>query len=459
MKDLTSGPIPRLLVQLALPIMAGILVQTLYFLVDLYFVSRLGEQALAGVGSAGNVMFVVLALTQVLNVGTVALISHAVGRREREEANLVFNQSLGLALAGTLLTLALGYALDDRYMQAMGADAGTSAAGIAYLHWYLPALAMQFGLTSMGAALRGTGIVKPTMLVQLLTVLLNVVLAPVLIAGWGTSHPLGAAGAGLASFLSVGAGMVLMVAYFVRLEHYVGFDSAQWAPRPRAWRKLLAIGLPSGAEFVLMFLVNGAIYWIIRGFGPAAQAAFGVGSRLMQAIFLPAMAIAFAASPLVGQNFGAGRSERVRETCRVALTLSGLLMFALTLLARLRPQWLIGGFSSDPAVLEFGTTYLRILCLNFVASGITFTCSSVFQGLGNTVPSLLSSASRVVMFLAPALWIAARPGFRIEQIWYLSVVSVALQALLSLWFLRSELRRRVVAPLRAASAGGSALAG
>ncbi len=100
-----------------------------------------------------------------------------------------------------------------------------------YLYWFLPGIALQFALVSMGSALRGTGIVKPTMVVQMVTVLLNVVLAPVLIAGWGTGHPMGVAGAGLASTISVACGVVVLCLYFRRLEKYVAVHADQLRPR------------------------------------------------------------------------------------------------------------------------------------------------------------------------------------------------------------------------------------
>jgi putative MATE family efflux protein len=295
----------------------------------------------------------------------------------------------------------------------------------------------------MGSALRGTGIVKPTMVVQMLTVVLNIVLAPVLIAGWGTGRPLGVSGAALASLISIAAGTAVLAIYFIRLETYVRFHRDEWRPRFEVWRRMLAIGLPAGAEFLLMFVVSASVYWIIRDFGSAAQAGFGIGSRIMQAIFLPAMAIAFAVSPIAGQNYGAGHGARVRETLRVALMMSSVLMLALTLFAQIRPQWLIAGFTSDEQVLDFGTTYLRMLSWNFVATGIVFACSSLFQALGNTVPSLLSTLSRVLLFVLPAVWLSHQPGFHIEQVWILSVISVTLQAVISYLLVRRELRIRL----------------
>jgi Na+-driven multidrug efflux pump len=175
MKDLTDGSIAKNILQMALPIAAGMFFQTLYFLIDLYFVAGLGDAALAGVGAAGNVMFIVFALTQVLGVGTVTLISHAVGRKDRVDATLVFNQSLVLSASCALVTLLLGYALAPLYMHTLGSDLPMAQAGIRYLQWFLPSLGLQFALVVMGSALRGTGIVQPTMLVQVVTVILNAV--------------------------------------------------------------------------------------------------------------------------------------------------------------------------------------------------------------------------------------------------------------------------------------------
>ncbi len=453
MKDLTQGPVTRLLVAMAVPIAIGMLFQTLYFLVDLYFVARLGDAAIAGVSTAGTISFVILALTQMLGVGTVALVSHAVGRKDQAEANLVFNQSVLLSAICGVLTLAAGFLVGGPYVRSVAADPAAAAAGVAYLYWYTPGLALQFALVAMGSALRGTGIVQPTMIVQMLTVILNTVLAPVLIAGWGTHHPLGAAGAGLASSISVAFGVLFLWIYFLRLEHYVGLRPDQWGPRLPVIRRILNVGLPAGGEFFMLFVILGVIYWVIRGFGPAAQAGFGVGGRVMQALFLPVMAIAFAVPAVAGQNFGAHQYVRVRETFRRAALLSSVLMLAITLLCQWRPELFIEGFTRQPEAVAVGSTYLRVISWNFLATGLIFTCSGLFQALGNTWPSLLSSGARLLTFVLPAVWLSTLPHFTLMQVWYLSVASVTLQALTSLLLLQRELRRRLATP--PAAAGGA----
>jgi len=452
MKDLTDSSIVRNILQMAVPIAAGMFFQTLYFLIDLYFVSSLGSAALAGVGAAGNVMFIVLALTQVLGVGTVTLISHAAGRKDRADAMLVFNQSLALAASCALLTLLLGYSLAVYYMRALGSDAATVSAGIQYLHWFLPSLALQFALVVMGSALRGTGIVQPTIIVQIITVALNALLAPILIVGWLTGIKMGVAGAGLASSLAVAVGVIMLGLYFHRLEKYVGFDSSQWRPRFEVWGRLLRVGLPAGGEFALMFLFMAVMYWIIRRFGPDAQAGFGIGMRVMQSMFLPAMAVAFAAAPIVGQNYAAGKFDRVRETYGFAILIGSCIMVCLTLYCQWGSAAAIRAFTHDATAQAVGSEFLQVISWNFLASGVVFTSSAVFQGLGNTMPAVWSSASRIVTFVVPSLMLAAQPHFQLIQLWYTSVASVALQAVFSLWLVRNEFRRRLPDGIRARAA-------
>jgi Na+-driven multidrug efflux pump len=164
MKDLSTGSIPGHIATMSITMAIGILVQTLYFFIDLYFVSKLGDAVIAGVTSAGNIWFVVLALTQILNVGTVALVSHAVGAQQRERANLVFNQSLLLSIYVGVFVIGGVYLVAPVYMHTVGADTATARAGIDYLYWFAPGLGLQFPMIAMFATLRGTGIVKPTMI-------------------------------------------------------------------------------------------------------------------------------------------------------------------------------------------------------------------------------------------------------------------------------------------------------
>ncbi|OAF11033.1 MATE family efflux transporter [Bradyrhizobium centrolobii] len=448
MKDLTRGSVVSHILSMAPPIVVGMITIMICQLVDLYFVSGLGEAAVAGVAAAGNAGFLVNALMQVLGVGTVALIAHAVGRKDRGDANLVFNQSVVLSALFGLATLLAGFALSRRYMRSIAADETTIEAGTTYLLWFMPALALQFATQVMASALRATGIVRPSMLVQALAVIINIALAPVLIMGWGTGHALGVAGAGLASSIAVFIGVLMLLVYFLKLERYVAFHPAQWRPQLRQWKRILNVGLPAGGEFAMIFIFMAVVYYVLRDFGPAAQAGFGIGTRVLGLIQMPALAIALAAGPIAGQNFGAGNSDRVRETFVKAALIGTAVMIAFTLLAQLKPGLLLAGFSNDRETMAVALLFLRIISFNMVAQGLIFTCSSMFQGLGNTKPVLWSSAMRVFTYALPAIWLSTRPGFRMEHVWYLSIAATTLQAAMSLWLLRREFGKRLVSRRR-----------
>jgi Na+-driven multidrug efflux pump len=231
--------------------------------------------------------------------------------------------------------------------------------------------------------------------------------------------------------------------YFNRLEKYVSVQPGLWRPRLPVWKRMLGIGFPAGGEFLLMFAFMAVIYWAIRDFGAAAQAGFGLGSRITQAIFLPAMALAFAAPAVAGQNFGARRADRVLETFRWTVIMSGAVMLCLTLVCQFNSTWLVQGFSSDPQVVQIAATFLEFMSWNFVPSAIIFTCSGLFQAMGNTWPAMFSTATRILTFVIPVIWVSGTQDFHIEQVWILSVAAVALQALLSYLLLQREFRRRL----------------
>ncbi len=403
MQDLTTGPITRHLLKTTGFMLVTMLFQTLYFLIDLYWVGRLGTPAVAAVGIAGNLTFIVLALTQMLGVGTTAVISHAVGRKDAPEAVMLFNQAQVLAMVTGALFLVVGLATRLPYARGMAADARTAELAAQYLAWFVPAMALQFGLVAMGAALRAIGNFKTGMVVGTATVIINMILAPFLIFGWGTGHPLGVAGAAISSLVAIVVGLVWLTAYFWKVGSFLRFDPSAWRPRPDVWKRMLSIGLPSGVEFGITTVYLALVYSITRPFGAAAQAGFGIGIRIIQAGFMPVVALAFSVAPVAGQNFGARLAQRVKDTFKDAAWMAVSLMVVFAVACHLLPAPFVRVFSKDPDVIAVGTEYLRIISFNYVASGLVFVASSTFQAMGNTVPSLIASVVRIALVAIPGL--------------------------------------------------------
>ena len=442
MRDLTQGAIWRHLVGMAVFIGAGLIVNTLYMLIDLYFVSRLGKQAVAGVASAGSAMYITMSVAQLVGVGSLSLVSHAVGRKDQADAQSVFEQALAMGLVIGVLFLIAGYGAGGWAVGEIASDAGTAHAARLYLFWYLPALATMFPGAALGSALRASGVVGVPMMIQSGTVVINAILAPVLITGFLTGHPMGVAGAGLASSIAAMFGTLGLVVMFNRAQKYMHLHSALH-PKWQVWKRIIAIGLPATGEFALIFITTAVAYWSIRGFGPQAQAGYGIGARTMQAIFLPAMAVAFATGPIAGQNFGARHAQRVRDTFRHAAVMGAGIMLALTLFCQISPHLLVQPFSNDPAVVTVATEFLRIASWNFVAVGLTFCCSGMFQALGDTKPALISSGSRLLTYVVPAVWLAGQSWVSLQDFWYLSLASICVQALIACLLLRQHLHHKL----------------
>ncbi|HJQ20056.1 MAG TPA: MATE family efflux transporter [Gemmatimonadaceae bacterium] len=445
MHDLTTGSVSRHLLKTTGYMLVTMVFQTLYFLIDLYWVGRLGTESVAGVGIAGNLTFVVLALTQMLGVGTTTLVSHAAGRKEHDTALRVFNQSQVLAMVVGVLFLIVGMAFRTTYTRAMGADGMTAQRSGEYLLWYIPAMALQFAMVAMGAALRGVGNFKPGMVVSTATIVLNMLLAPVLIFGWGTGRAFGVAGAAMSTFVAVVVGLVWLTFYF-KPRDYLHFVLPDWKPEFAMWKRMLAIGTPAGFEFALMAVYMVVVYAVTRPFGAAAQAGFGIGQRVVQAGMMPVVALGFSVAPVAGQNVGARLPERVRATFRDALWMSSAGMLAFAIICHIAPAAMIGVFSNDPAAIQVGIDYLEIVSWNFIAGGIVFVNSSMFQALGNTIPSLVASVIRIVLVAVPAVLLSRLPSFHITWIWYLSVMAVLVQMAVSLLLLRREFGRRLAYP-------------
>ena len=443
MQDLTGGSLTGHLLKTTSFMLVSMVFQSLYVLIDLYWVGRLGTEAVAAVGISANLSFVVLAISQMLGVGTTTVVSHAAGRKEHSLATHLFNQSQVLSMVAGVIFLAIAMLFRSSYAAALSADATMQTLTGEYLLWFIPAMALQFAMVAMGAALRGTGNFKPGMIVQTGTVIINIVLAPVLIFGWGPFPAMGVSGAAVATFVAIVVGVIWLSYYFLDRDAYLRFHPADWRPKFRVWGQLLKIGLPAGVEFGLMGVYMVVVYVISRRFDAAAQAGFGIGFRIVQSAFLPIVALGFAVAPVAGQNFGAKKGERVRAVFKTAASIAAVTMLTLGVGIYLAAPLLVRLFSSDPEVIHVGVDYLHVVTINFVASGITFVSASMFQGMGNTLPSLATSALRMVVSIVPAIVLSHRPEFALTWIWWLTVVSTTLQMALNLVLLQREFRLKL----------------
>jgi putative MATE family efflux protein len=274
-------------------------------------------------------------------------------------------------------------------------------------------------------------------------VVINMVIAPFLIFGWGPFPEMGVSGAAVATLLSIVVGVVWISFYFIDSKAYLRFHFGHWRPQFHVWWDMLKIGLPAGAEFALMGLYMGVVYAITRPFGAPAQGGFTIGLRVVQSAFLPVVALGFAVAPVAGQNFAAGKGDRVRAAFKAAAGMAAVAMLVAGIGMFFGATALMRIFTSDPEAIAVGVEYLRIVVVTFVPSGITFVSSSMFQALGNTIPPLATSTLRILLAAIPAILLARVAGFQLTWIWYLGAVAVLLQMTLNLILLQREFRLKL----------------
>jgi Na+-driven multidrug efflux pump len=247
----------------------------------------------------------------------------------------------------------------------------------------------------------------------------------------------------VATLQAIVVGVVWLSFYFIDAKAYLRFHFRSWKPQLRIWWDMLKIGLPAGAEFALMGIYMGVIYAITKPFGAAAQGGFTIGLRIVQSAFLPVVALGFAVAPVAGQNFAARKGDRVRAAFRTAAGMAAGAMLVVGVVIYFTATPLMGIFTSDPAVITVGVEYLRIVVITFVGSGVTFVSSSMFQAMGNTIPSLVTSLMRLLFSVIPAILLSRAAGFHLTWIWYVSAVAVFLQMTVNLILLQREFRMKL----------------
>lgn len=442
MRDLTKDSIWGHLFVLATPIVLSTVSQIVYQLVDLYFIAKMGPIPTAGVTAASTMIFVVSGFTQVLSVGTASLTAQAAGRKDGAECNMLLNQSFALSALSGAACVALLVAVSEPYLRLVVNDPATVREGVTFIRWVAPGCGLLFPLIALSASLRGTGTVAPAVTAFVITLVANTALAPILIGGWLTGSPLGAKGAGLATSLSTLAGVFFLLGYLVKVERYLVMSSGLMRPQLFRMIRVLGIGFPAGGEFLLTFLSTSAAYYAIGSFGASTQAAFGIGSRILQAVLLPSIAVALASAPIVGQNYGAKNESRVRATLRLTTVLVVSSIAVLTFIVQYFAESLAGAFGAADRTQAAAVTFLRIMSWSLVPQGVIYVFFNVLQGFGNMRPSLISSSVRFALFAVSVVVVSRSSQFHVEQVWYLLVASSIFQAGIGACMLRKEFRRR-----------------
>ena len=451
--DLTEGPILKTLVRLAVPVTVSMVMFTVYLMVDLYFVGRLGPEAVAALSISGNAFFIHLGFSAILGTGGMALIAQAFGRKDYDYAARVFKQCILLALIVGVVEATVGLMIAPAYLKYFGGTGKSLEWGIQYFQIFVISFLFMILLYTMGNCYRGMGNTKTPMIIMLQANLMNIVLDPILIFGWLGLPGMGVRGAALASVISqIYALAIYGYLLFVKESHIN--IKGKWQLNLGIIRKNLYIGVPSGLNHFLLAANLLITFRVIGDYGTAALASIGIGFRILQAIYIPVIAVASAMAAIVGQNFGANKYKRITGTFARAWLISTMFMLFCTAVCQTFPDYIIGIFSNDPDVIRFGVSYLRVFSLGFIIVGAIMVFSAVFQGLGKTYPSLIGAVVDNALFAGLVFTLPVYFSWGIQSIWWIKLTTAIIEtAVVAVW-LKRELQRTRMRILRVLQTAG-----
>ena len=390
-RDLTQGEIVGCVLSLAVPTIASNLLRSAQTLVDMFFVGRLGPEALAAVGMGGTAVMVLVTLFMGVHVATAAMVARAVGAGDSERASHVATQALLLsAIVAVALGLA-GYYGAAHFLRALGAKPEVVALGTGYMRILFVGIIFTGASFITAGALHGAGDAITPFYLGLLTTVCNVILTPVMIHGYLGFPALGVRGSALATVVSQFVAFAVALGLLLSGRLRVRLRVRAMKPDPAVMWRVLAIGAPSSMRMGVRMVMNLALMAIVAQFGTLLVAAYTVGLRVRMIGLLPSFGFGVASATMVGQNLGANRPDRSARSgwtaALMALGVSGLSAGAFAVFA----PAVVSFFNQDPAVVEAGAHMLRVTAVGLASAAVGIVLNRSIAGAGDTVSPLIIS--------------------------------------------------------------------
>lgn len=398
---LTRRPVGSTLFRMAVPMLGGTLAMQAFNLTDTWFVAKLGTLPLAAMGFTFPVVMLVACLVRGLGTGATALVSHALGQGDHDQARRVTTHSMILGTFVVLVVSILGIMTIEPVFRALGATEDELPMVHEYMTiWYAGVVFMVLPMVA-NDTIRATGdTVRPSMLMVVGSVI-NMILDPIMIYGWAGCPVLGIRGAAWATLLSRAVTCVASLWILHRRHRLLLLGIPSFASMWESWGRVMQIGLPSAFSNLLMPISAAIITRIIAGHGPAAVAATGAGGRIEMFAFMIPMCLGISLVPFVGQNFGAERLDRVREARRLSITFAALFGLLTFVMFMATAPVLARFFSDDPAVIAILTRYLRIVCFGHGMMEVHRYAGFFLNGIHRPMHAMGVNVFRIVVLLIP----------------------------------------------------------
>ena len=445
---LGTMPISKLIWNMSLPIIASMLVQALYNIVDSWFVSRVSEQALTAVSLAFPAQNLMIGLATGTAVGVNALMGRALGAGIRQRADQVANNGVFLAVVGFVISAVLGLTCSDLFFRSQTQVENIIRMGNGYLRIVTVGSLGMFCQIMYERLLQGTGRSLLSMYTQGLGAIINIALDPVFIF----VLDMGVAGAAVATIIGQLCGCALAIWFNHRKNTDITLSLRGFRPDWRLIGEIYAIGLPSvimvAIGSVMTFLMN-KILIVYHSAHETAATAFGVYFKLNSFIFMPIFGMNNGVIPIVAFNYGAQNRRRMVETIKRGTLYASCIMVFGTVLFQLIPGPLLKIFDATDTMLTVGIPALRIISLSFCMAGACIALGSSFQALGKSMYSMVTSIVRQLVFLIPIAYVLARYGASVgnsDLVWWCYPLAEIFSLTLTLVFF-SRMYKTIIAPL------------
>jgi putative MATE family efflux protein len=430
--DYTSAPIGRAIVMLAVPMVMEMLMESIFVLADVFWVSHLGANAVAAVGLTESLMTLIYTLAMGLSVGAMAVVARRIGEKNPEAAAIAAVQSVAL---GLLVAAALGFAgaaNASTLLALMGAPADVVAEGSGFTRVMLGGNATVVLLFLINAVFRGAGDAAIAMRVLWLGNAINIALGPCLIFGLGPFPELGIVGAAVATNIGRGTAVVYQLITLARGRGRLHVGLRHLSIRPAI---MLTVVRLSGTATLQILIGTSSYIGLVRilsTFGSAALAGYTIGIRLIIFALLPSFGISNAAATMAGQNLGARRPDRAERAVWQAAFYNMIFLGAVALIFIVGAGPIVRAFSADPVVHGYGVACLRIVSAGFLFYAYGMVLTSSFNGAGDTWTPTIINLFVFWIFEIPFAWVLAGPlGLQAYGVFIALAVAYSILAVVS----------------------------
>ncbi len=445
-RDYTSGSLRKNIWLLAVPMVLEMGLVSLFRVADMFWVGKLGPEALAAITIGENVRWALSGFAMGQGIGGLAVVARRIGEKDEEAANHATMQAVLLALAIAACVGVLGFIFAEPMLLLMGTEPHVVPQALIFLQVTFAGLTGFLMVPIVSSLLRGAGEARLALIVQVVCYAFGLLVEPVLIFGWGPLPALGVVGAALALVGSQWVGFLLQLGILVSGRARIRIDLRHLCiDLPLMWQ-IFRIALPSTLQMTLRSFSRATLLAVVALYGTLAVAAYGIASRVFMTVFVPGFGLGNAAATLVGQNLGAGKPDRAERSAWLTASYNLAFMLASAVAIVLYAESIVAAFNDTPAVVALGAEALRIFSVGYVFSSVGVVMARSLDGAGNTVPAMVINLLTLWGIQIPLAWLLSQAlGWGTIGLWAgISAANVANGIVFAVWFRQGRWKERVV---------------